>query len=170
MTDHASPPPLAFRPLTTADLPLLQRWLGNPRVYRRYGGAAPTLAEVAAKYAPRTLAASAVRPFPILHAAAPIGYIQSYTLVGASAGAAALDVLIGENGSALRGLGAARVRAFLDTVIFVAPGTTRCFVDPHPENLIAIRAYARAGFRPLLRIDPAPPAAPCLPMRIERPR
>ncbi len=53
MTDHASPPPLAF---------------GNPRVYRWYGGAAPTLAEVVAKYAPRTLAASAVRPFLILHA------------------------------------------------------------------------------------------------------
>ncbi len=89
-------------------------------------------------------------------------------LVGDSRGAAALDVLIGEDASALRGLGAASVRAFLDTVIFAAPGTTRCFIDPHPDNLIAMRAYTRAGFRPLRRLDPAPPAEPCLLMRIER--
>ncbi len=169
---------ITFRPLAPDDLPTLHRWLSNPRVYRWYGGAAPTLAEVAAKYASRTLAASSVHPFLILHDGVPIGYIQSYTLadaedyaalIGASAGAAALDPLIGEDDSALRGLGAASVRAFLDKVLFAAPGTTQCFVDPYPENLIAIRAYTRAEFRPLRRIDPASPAAPCLPMRIERP-
>ena len=174
-----TPPPSAitFRPLATDDLPLLHRWLNNPRVYRWYGGEAPSFAEVAEQYAPRTLAASAIHPYLILHQTAPIGYIQSYmiaddpeyaALVGDSRGAAALDVLIGEDASALRGLGAASVRAFLDTVIFAASDTTRCFIDPHPDNLIAMRAYTRAGFRPLRRLDPAPPAEPCLLMRIER--
>ena len=177
MSDRSSPP-LAFRPLATADLPTLHRWLSNPRVSRWYGGSPPaSLAEVAETYAPRILAESAVHPFLILHDDTPIGYIQSYlladapeyaALVGDAEGAAALDVLIGEDASAGRGLGAASLRAFLRAVVFAAPGTTHCFIDPHPENLIAIRAYTRAGFRPQHRLDPTPPAEPCLPMRIAR--
>ena len=170
-------PAITFRPLTSGDLPTLHRWLNNPRVYRWYGGTPPSLAEVAEKYAPRLSAASAVRPFLILHDGAPIGYIQSYlladdpeyaALVGDAAGAAAVDVLIGEDGSAGWGLGAASVRAFLRAIVFAAAGTTRCYIDPHPDNLTAIRAYTRAGFRPLRRLDPAPPAEPCLLMRIAR--
>jgi aminoglycoside 6'-N-acetyltransferase len=179
MADRSTPPSLAFRPLATADLPTLHRWLSNPRVYRWYGGVPPaSFAGVAAKYAPRTLAASAIRPYLILHEGVPIGYIQSYmvaddadyaALVGDDArGAAALDVLIGEDDRAMHGLGAALLRAFLGEVILADPGVARCFVDPHPENLIAIRAYARAGFQPWRRIDPAPPAEPCLLLRIER--
>jgi aminoglycoside 6'-N-acetyltransferase len=170
------PVQISFRPLATSDLPTLHRWLSNPRVRRWYGDA-PPLAEVAAKYAPRILAASAIRPYLILHDNAPIGYLQAYMIaddpeyaarVGDPRGAAALDVLIGEDASARRGLGATSVRAFLDTILFADAGTTWCFVDPHPDNLIAIRAYTRAGFHPLRRIDPAPPAAPCLLMRIGR--
>lgn len=178
MTEGAmTPPNITFRPLTTGDLPTLHRWLNNPRVRHWYGGRPQSLDEVVAHYAPRTLATAAIHPYLILHRGVPIGYIQWYmladdpeyaALVDDSAGAAALDVLIGEDASALRGLGATSIRAFLRAVIFAAPGTTVCFIDPHPENRIAIRAYTRAGFRPLRRIDPTPPAEPCLLMRIER--
>lgn len=178
MAERTPPrPAITFRPLTTDDLPTLHCWLCNPRVYRWYGGMAPLFAEVAAKYAPRIVADSPIHLYLILHHTAPIGYIQSYmvaddpeyaALVGDSRGAAALDVLIGEDARALRGVGAASVRAFLREVIFADPGPSHCSIDPHPENLIAIRAYTRAGFRPLRRLDPPPPAEPCLLMWIER--
>ena len=174
----ATPTAITFRSLRSDDLPTLHRWLSNPRVSRWYGGLPPaSLAEVAAKYAPRTLAASSVRPYVILHDDTPIGYIQWYmvadapeyaALVGDARGAAALDLLIGEDASAARGLGVASLRAFLRTIVFAVPGTAYCYVDPHPENLIAIRAYTRAGFRPQHRLDPTPPAEPCLLMRIAR--
>lgn len=147
---------------------MLHRWLSNPCVYRWYGGTPASLAEVAE---------SSIRPFLILREDVPIGYIQSYmraddpeyaALSGDAAGAAALDVLIGEVASAGRGFGVASVRACLRAITFTDPGTTCCFIDPHTENLVAIRAYTRAGFRPLHRHDPAPPAEPCLLMRIAR--
>ena len=74
----SAPTAITFRPLAPDDLPTLHRWLSNPRVYRWYGGAPPSLAEVGEQYAPRLLVASSVRPFLILHEDAPIGYIQSY--------------------------------------------------------------------------------------------
>jgi aminoglycoside 6'-N-acetyltransferase len=172
------PAPFAFRPLATGDLPLLHRWLTNPAVYRWYGGSAPSFAEVAAKYAPRTAGHSPTRPFLILRAGAPIGYIQTYRVAAypeyaalagdGAAGAAAIDLFIGEDAQRGRGLGAAILRAFLRAVVFADPAITHCFIDPHPDNTVAIRAYARAGFRPIRRCDPPPPAEPCLLMRLDR--
>jgi aminoglycoside 6'-N-acetyltransferase len=88
--------------------------------------------------------------------------------VGDSGGAAAVDMFIGEDASAGRGLGAAALRAFLQESVFSDPALIRCFIDPHPDNSVAIRAYIRVGFSPLRRVDPAPPAEPCLLLSIER--
>lgn len=171
------PTPIAFRPLATGDLPLLHGWLNNPRVYRWYGGAASSFAKIETEYAPNIAGQALTRSYLILYANTPIGYIQSYpvngypesiALIGDEPGAAGIDLFIGDDAYALQGLGAASVRAFLRQVIFADPGTTHCFIDPYPENVVAIRAYTRAGFRPLRRIEPPPPAEPCLLMRIER--
>lgn len=178
MTDAALDPTLiTFRPLALDDLPLLHRWLNNPRVYRWYGGAAQPFAAIEEDYAPNIAGQTPTRSSLILHADTPIGYIQTYlvneypesvAIIGGAPGGAGIDLFIGEDAYALRGLGAAIVRAFLRAVVFAAPGTTHCFIDPHPENAVAIRAYTRAGFRPVRRIDPPLPAEPYLLMRIER--
>lgn len=176
---RAAPDParISFRPLQTGDLARLHRWLNNPRIFRWYGGAGPSFAEVEAKYAPRIAGQSPTKPFLILHAGNSIGYIQTYrvadypdyaALVGDSSGAAAIDIFIGEDTDAGRGLGVAALRAFLREVIFSDPTMIRCFIDPHPDNSVAIRAYTRAGFRPLRRVEPPPPAEPCLLLCIER--
>ncbi len=59
---ESATPAMTFRPLAPDDLPILHRWLNNPRVYRWYGGVPPPLAGVAEQYAPRILASSSVRP------------------------------------------------------------------------------------------------------------
>lgn len=178
---RAGPDParISFRALQTGDLALLYRWLPNPRVFRWYGGTAQSFAEITAKYAPRTIGQSPTKPYLIIHDDTPIGYIQTYplasdaeylALVGERAGAdaAAIDIFIGEDTYAGRGLGAAAVRAFLHDDVFSDPALTRCFIDPHPDNSVAIRAYTRVGFRPLCRVAPPPPAEPCLLLCIKR--
>jgi aminoglycoside 6'-N-acetyltransferase len=168
---------ISFRALQTGDLVLLHCWLANPRVFRWYGGAAPAFAEVEAKYTPRLAGQAPTKPCLILHAAKPIGYIQTYlvatdpyyaAIVGDSSAAAAIDIFIGEDEYAGRGLGAATIRAFLRKIIFSDLALDSCYIDPHPDNSVAIRAYTRAGFRPLRRVDPSPPKEPCLLMCIDR--
>ena len=45
-----------------------------------------------------------------------------------------------------RGHGSAFIRAFVDRLL--TAGATRVIADPDPRNARAIRAYAKAGFRP----------------------
>ena len=170
--------PIGFRRLRPADLPLMHRWLTNPAVARWYGdGVGQPYAAIEAKYWPRIAGRSPVQPWVILRGETPIGYIQTYPVAayveyaahsGDDAGAAAIDMFIGEDTYRGRGYGAASLRVFLREVVFADPQTSRCFIDPHPENAVAIGAYARAGFRPLRRIDPPPPGEPCLLMRVDR--
>ena len=125
------PEAINFRPLQVADLPQLHRWLTNPRVFRWYGGAPPAFADVEAKYTPRIAGRSPTKSYLILHAAMPVGYIQTYlvatdpdyaAIVGDSNGAAAIDIFIGEDNYAGHGLGAAAIRAFLREMIFSDAG------------------------------------------------
>ena len=39
------------------------------------------------------------------------------------------------------------IRAFLDDVVFGSFGASSCVIGPAEENLAAIRAYEKAGFR-----------------------
>jgi RimJ/RimL family protein N-acetyltransferase len=167
-----------FRRLQSADLPLMHRWLTGPAVSRWYGeGTDQPFAAVEAKYTPRIEGRSPVSPWLINYNGVPIGYIQTYPVAayaeyaaftGDNAGAAAIDIFIGEDAYRGRGYGAASLRAFLRAVVFADPQTTHCFIDPHPENAVAIRAYARAGFRALGRVDSTPAGEPCLLMRVDR--
>jgi len=150
-------PAITFRPLAPDDLPMLHRWLNNPAV-TRWWYPAPGFDEVVAKYLPRIAGTAPVYPFVASAGDTPFGYLQWYRLAEnpghpaaawAGSGAAAVDLLIGEDAYRGRGLGATMLRAFVRTVVFADPGITTCFIDPHPENVAAIRSYRRAGFREL---------------------
>ncbi len=152
MPEH---PAITFRPLEATDLPMLHRWLHNPAVVR-WWHRAPTYREVATKYSPRIAGTVPVYPFIVSADSTPFGYLQWYRLAEnpghpaesfAEPGAAAVDLLIGEDAYRGRGLGAAMLRNFVRAVVFADHAITACFIDPHPENIVAIRSYRRAGFR-----------------------
>lgn len=62
-------------------------------------------------------------------------------------GSAGVDVLIGESEWRNRGIGAAVISQFVKDYVFTRPGIKTCIIDPEPENLRAVRAYEKVGFR-----------------------
>ena len=167
-----------FRPLATDDLPLLHRWRNNPAI-TRWWEAVPLYADIVAKYTPRIIGEDRIHPFIALCDGVPIGYLQwcrlsevpghaADGLEEAVAGAAAVDIFIGEDAYRGRGVGAAMLHAFLREVIFAAPDVATCFIDPAPENAVAIRSYARVGFRPLGVVREDSDGDPAWLMRIDR--
>lgn len=148
---------LAFEPLTKDDLPLLLTWFNAPHAQRWYGRGG-TLEIIEAEYfpsqGPRPTEAHLVR-----YAGRPIGLVE-WCRFGDHPDVAALygiedpnvvncDVLLGEPDMAHRGLGPAMLRRFLTEHVFREPRVQICIIDPETENKSAIRAYEKAGFRPL---------------------
>jgi ribosomal protein S18 acetylase RimI-like enzyme len=85
----------------------------------------------------------------------PIGFIQSYVVMGCGGGwwesetdpgAQGIDQFLAEADQLGRGLGRAMIRAFVRR-LFAEPGVTVVQTDPRNER--AIRCYAAAGFYPV---------------------
>jgi aminoglycoside 6'-N-acetyltransferase len=141
-----------FRPAETADLPLLMRWLAAPHVATWWGDAASDLAEIE-----EAVGDPRVDTFIVLCDNRPIGYQQSYDphdwdghpFADQPRGTRGIDQFIGEADMLGRGHGSAFVRAFIERLF--AAGAQRVLTDPDPANARAVRAYAKAGFRPLDR-------------------
>ena len=142
-----------FRPLELADLPALHDWLGRPHV-SEWWGPAPSRAEVQADYAPTIDAGSTMRGHIALLQGKPIGFIQSYVVMGSGAGwwegerdpgARGIDQFLADADRLDQGLGSAMVRAFVDQ-LFQDPTVTQVQTDPSPDNQRAIHSYRRAGF------------------------
>jgi RimJ/RimL family protein N-acetyltransferase len=171
------PAQLGYRLLRHDDLPLLHRWLNEGPAFQWYGRRPTTFDEVVAKYERRIDGVDHVRPFAITHDGRPIGYVQLYrvrdepeyaALIDASESAAALDLFIGESDFVFRGLGPAFLRLFLREVVFAGPEVEDCYVDPHPDNAAAIRAYEKAGFRHVRTVEDAYEGMPAYLMRADR--
>jgi RimJ/RimL family protein N-acetyltransferase len=61
------------------------------------------------------------------------------------------------------------LRRFIERHIFTDPSATCCVIDPEVTNKIAIRAYEKAGFRPMkVAVSPVD-GLQCLLMRLDRP-
>jgi aminoglycoside 6'-N-acetyltransferase len=140
----------AFRPMTHADLPLMAAWLAEPQFARWWGDPAAELRDVESN-----LASDTVRPLVIVIDDEPAGYLQSYDIHAETGhpyqdqppGTIGIDLSIGKPELVGRGHGP-RVMDALASELFAA-GAPRVVVDPHPANVAAIRAFAKAGFRPL---------------------
>lgn len=142
---------IRFRPLTAADLPLLEDWLRRPHVARWWYPDATTI--------PETLDAIEGRDPSEHHLIVvdgrPVGMIQTYLVVDypewdellhVGEGVAGVDLLIGEEELIGRGLGPEVLRAFLREVVFARPGTRACVAGVEPANTRSIRAFEKAGF------------------------
>jgi RimJ/RimL family protein N-acetyltransferase len=145
--------PLSFRPLTPGDLPVLHEWLSRPHVVQWWGDPGP-LSEVESDYLPTTQPGSKTRGYIALQGEEPIGFIQSYVVIGsgdgwwegeADPGARGIDQFLANADQLGRGLGSAMVRAFVE-LLFSDPAVTKVQTDPSPDNQRAIRSYRRAGF------------------------
>jgi RimJ/RimL family protein N-acetyltransferase len=139
-----------FRPLTADDLSMLHEWLHRTHV-RKWWHEPSTIEELAADYlAPE----STTRAYIAMLEGRPIGFVQSYVVMGSGGGwwecesdpgARGIDQFLADEANLGRGLGSAMVRAFV-AQLFADPSVSVIQTDPSPDNERAIRCYRRAGF------------------------
>ncbi len=169
MPDPTSSPPAAaqigFRPLARDDFARLHGWLNDPEVARWYSSGRRTPSAIRRKYGPRIDGRSATRVYIVELGGRPAGLAQTYAIdaypdfaaaVGAAAGWAGLDYLIGE--PELRGKRLAHrvVAAFVDDVVAALPGIDVCASLPADDNLKSVRTLERAGFSAVRRVEVTP--------------
>lgn len=145
---------LSFRPLSSTDFPLLQRWLSEPHV-DQWWHQRLNLAEVAHKYGPRIDGTEPTHVFIVDRDGNPIGFIQWYRWadypqhaeqLGADRNAAGVDLAIGERGLIGRGIGPQIIRAFLVASVWPQPDITAVLVDVDTRNVRSWHAFEKAGF------------------------
>jgi aminoglycoside 6'-N-acetyltransferase len=146
-------PAYTFREMTTADLPLIKRWLALPHVREWWGDPAEQYALVSGD-----LDEPAMDQFIVAAHGSDFGYIQCYDLTAWNSGfgvhpkgTRGIDLFIGEPGMIERGHGSAFIRHFVDDRL--AEGAPRIVTDPDPENIRAVRAYEKAGFEKVRMVD-----------------
>jgi aminoglycoside 6'-N-acetyltransferase len=135
-----------FRPMTTADLPLVKRWLETPHVAQWWHDPAEQFDLVSGDLDHPEMA-----QFIVAVSERPFAYLQCYRLSDWNtgfgpqpAGTRGLDQFIGEADMVGRGHGSAFIRKFTEQLL--ADGTPRVLIDPAPANARAIRSYEKAGF------------------------
>ena len=138
--------PYLFRPMTTADLPMIKHWLALPHVREWWGDPAEQYALVSGD-----LDEPAMDQFIVTVGGSDFGYIQCYDLTAWNSGfgeqpkgTRGIDLFIGEPDRIERGHGSRLIRTFVDDRL--AQGLPRMVTDPDPDNPRAIRAYEKAGF------------------------
>src|ERR1700726_2467522 len=139
-------PDYGFRPMTTADLPLIQRWLTLPHVREWWGDPDQQYALVSGD-----LNDPAMDQYIVSVANSRLSYLQCYDLTEWNSGfgtqplgTRGIDLFIGEPMMIERGHGSALLRSFADDRL--RKGAPRMVTDPDPTNGRAIRAYHKAGF------------------------
>jgi RimJ/RimL family protein N-acetyltransferase len=151
---------LSFRPLELRDLPLMQRWHGEPHV-RAWWRQDPDEHALLAKYGPRIDGTEPTHVFVIEQRTRPIGWIQWYrwrdypehaARLGADATSAGIDLAIGAPAMLGLGIGPRAIRAFVDRVVFRDASISACISDPEERNTRSLRAFERAGFVRMARV------------------
>ena len=166
---------IRFRPLVLEDLELMHHWLKKDFVARWWPGW-PTREQVRAKYQPRIEGRDPTKCYIIGLDTRPVGYIQCYYIrdypdyaIGAEgATAAGIDLFLGDQRYAYRGLGPRAIRKFLQEVVFGEYQVDSCIIGPAQNNHAAIRAYEKAGFRYLKTVSIPGELEPQYLMRIMR--
>jgi aminoglycoside 6'-N-acetyltransferase len=139
-----------FRPVTEEDLPMLAAWLAEPHVAAWWNDPEVELAEIR-----EHIDSISVEPLIVEFSGRPIAYLQSYDphledghpYQDQPFGTLGIDISIGDPQLVGVGHGSSIVRQFTDQLF--AEGAPRVIIDPDPANGRAIRAYEKAGFKPL---------------------
>jgi RimJ/RimL family protein N-acetyltransferase len=147
-----------FEPMMTHHLPMMRAWLDMPHVREWWGDPQTELRDIVEMIEGR----DSTRPFIFHVDDKAMGYIQ-YWFIGPHqtedwtkdnpwlmelpADAVGVDLTIGEADMLSKGIGSAVLRAFVDRL--AAEGHRTIIIDPDPENVRAVRAYEKAGFKPI---------------------
>lgn len=151
-----------FRPMTPEDLPMLAEWLARPHWREWWGEPESELAMLRDMVEGR----DATRPFVFGRDGESLGYIQLWFvgphqtpewaqadpwLMDLPEDAIGVDLSIAREADLSRGLGSGALRAFAEEIR--RAGATTIVIDPDPANLRAVRAYGKAGFRPIPALE-----------------
>lgn len=153
---------IAFEPMRADHLELFAGWLEAPHVREWWGEPAEERAKVRDMIEGR----DTTRPYLIRLEGRAIGYIQVWYLghhqnetwlrdhpwlSAFPADAVGVDLAIGEKDLISRNIGSSALRQFVEMLL--AEGCSTIIIDPDPDNGRAVRAYEKAGFRPVSALE-----------------
>lgn len=168
-----NPPGFLFHPLAEHHLPLLREWLLRPHV-AQWWGEAESIEELRRDYILDAGLPNAARACIACLDAEPIGFMQSYVVMGSGGGwwedetdpgARGIDQFLSDPNRLGQGLGRRMIHAFVGH-LFNDPAVSVVQTDPAPANLRAIRCYLAAGFQAAHQVHT--PDGPALLMRCTR--
>jgi aminoglycoside 6'-N-acetyltransferase len=149
---------IGFIPVGPEHYPLLRQWLTAPHMREWWGEPAQELGFIRDMVEGR----DTTRPFLIALDGEPVGYIQYWFighhqnepwisdhpwLLDLPAETVGVDLSIGCPDKLSQGIGSAALEAF--AAILRNQGHETIIIDPDPDNARAVRAYTKAGFRPV---------------------
>ena len=149
---------IGFRPLEPVDLPLVLEWFGREHVRRWWDGGRDEEG-VAAEYLEAIEGRDPTDLYLIVLDEQPVGMIETYivadhpewqALVRAGPGVAGVDLFIGEEELTGRGFGVEILCAFTRDVVFARAPVRAVVAGIDVENTRSLRAFAKAGFEPVL--------------------
>jgi RimJ/RimL family protein N-acetyltransferase len=147
-----------FRPMRVEDLPLMRAWLDKPHMREWWGEPEEELRFIRDAIEGR----DTTRPFIFSANGQPVGYIQYWFidhyqnaewiakhpwLAELPPDAVGVDLSIGEPDKLSQGLGSEFLRVFAR--FLAEQGHPTIIIDPLAVNRRAVRAYEKAGFRPI---------------------
>jgi aminoglycoside 6'-N-acetyltransferase len=149
---------IAFLPVRPEHYPLLHTWLAQPHMQEWWGDPDQELGYIRDMVEGR----DTTRPFLIVLADKPVGYIQ-YWFIGhhqneqwikdhpwlmeLPSDAIGVDLSLGSENALSQGIGSAALASFV--AMLRDEGHNTIIIDPDPGNTRAVRAYTKAGFRPV---------------------
>jgi aminoglycoside 6'-N-acetyltransferase len=154
--------PIAFLPVQPEHYPLLRAWLAEPHMRQWWGEPEEELSLIRGMVEGR----DTTRPFLIALDGRPVGYIQ-YWFIGHHQNESwikdhpwlallpsetiGVDLSLGDPDNLSKGIGSAALAAFVR--MLREEGHDTIIIDPDPDNARAVRAYAKAGFRPIPQLE-----------------
>ncbi|WP_439626208.1 GNAT family N-acetyltransferase [Shinella sp.] len=156
------PARIGFSPVGEKHYPLLLAWLNEPHVREWWGDPDEEIGFIRDMVEGR----DTTRPFVITLDGEPVGYIQVWFLghhqneewtkdnpwlLELAPEAVGVDLSIGHADKLSQGIGSAALTAFV--AYLRGLGHETIIIDPDPANARAVRAYAKAGFRPVPQLE-----------------